>query len=57
MRRYDLEIGNDSGVIRVISESPIAEEAFFPEVRPDRPTGGSEDRDRDEKIQDVIEWL
>jgi hypothetical protein len=41
----------------VISESPIAEEAFFPEVRPDRPTGGSENRDRDEKIQDVIEWL
>jgi len=27
------------------------------QVRPDRPTGGSSDRDREETLDDFVEWL
>jgi hypothetical protein len=54
---YNLEIGAESGIINMLSREPIAEEAFFPEVRPDRPTGGSQDRDREETLDDFVEWL
>ena len=54
---YELEVGAESGIINLLGEGPIAEEAFFPEVRPDRPTGGSVDRDREEKLEDFVEWL
>lgn len=39
VRWYDLEIGNDSRVIRVISETPIVEKTLFPEVRLDDQVG------------------
>mmetsp|Transcript_66776 Transcript_66776/g.108320 ORF Transcript_66776/g.108320 Transcript_66776/m.108320 type:complete len:841 (+) Transcript_66776:271-2793(+) len=54
---WQMEIGEESGVIRLLGKEPIAEEAFFPEVRPDRPTGGSSDRDREETLDDFVEWL
>ena len=56
---YDLEIGEESGIINTLggSYNDIAPEAFFPEVRPDRPTGGSTDRDREETLEDFVEWL
>ena len=54
---YDLEIGTESGIINLVGEELITEEAFFPEVRPDRPTGGSENREREETLEDFVEWL
>ena len=54
---YELEVGAQSGIINLVSEVPIDEKAFFPEVRPDRPTGGSTDRDREETLEDFVEWL
>ena len=56
---FDVEVGRESGIVRVLGEVPIADEAFFPEVRADRPTGsGQVTRDKgDDSIEEVVEWL
>jgi hypothetical protein len=53
----EFEVGMDSEIIRQVGTQPIENAAYFPEVRPDRPTGGSVDVEGGNTIDDFVEWL
>lgn len=43
--RYELEIGRESLEIRELGYTPVPNMAYFPEERPDRPSGTDMDQE------------
>jgi len=55
---WELEIGRTSGEIREVGFEPVENAAYFPEERPDRPTGTDMDQEEEETpALEQIEWL
>jgi len=54
---YELEIGRESEIVHQVGYSDPGNSAYFPEERPDRPSGGAETVDKPEELSDFVEWL